>query len=51
MKSRRNQLLLVVGLFGALLTTAPQGLAQTREEKVRGDREKVESDGFWIYND
>lgn len=25
--------------------------AQTREEKVRGDREKVVSEGFWIYND
>lgn len=24
---------------------------QTREEKVRSDREKVESEGFWIYND
>ncbi len=51
MNSRRNQLLFVVGLFGALLTSCPNGLAQTREEKVRGDREKVESDGFWIYND
>lgn len=26
-------------------------LAQTREEIVRGDREKVEAAGFWIYND
>jgi serine protease Do len=25
--------------------------AQTREEKVRNDRRKVESEGFWIYND
>jgi hypothetical protein len=25
--------------------------AQTREEKVRADRKKVEADGFWIYND
>lgn len=24
--------------------------AQTREEKVRGDKAKVEADGFWIYN-
>ncbi len=24
---------------------------QTREEKVREDRRKVESEGFWIYND
>lgn len=26
-------------------------IAQTREELVRGDRENVEADGFWIYND
>jgi hypothetical protein len=26
-------------------------LAQTREEKVRGDRSNVEGDGYWIYND
>jgi serine protease Do len=25
--------------------------AQTREQKVRGDKAKVESAGFWIYND
>lgn len=25
--------------------------AQTREEKVRGDKQKIESEGFWIYND
>lgn len=25
--------------------------AQTREEKVRGDRKKVEADKLWIYND
>ena len=25
--------------------------AQTREEKVRADRTKVEAEGFWIYND
>ena len=51
MNLRRNQLLLVVGLLGFVWTTGPNGLAQTREEKVRGDREKVESEGFWIYND
>lgn len=27
------------------------GGAQTREEKVRNDRKKVEAEGFWIYND
>lgn len=26
-------------------------LSQTREEKVREDRRKVEAEGFWIYND
>jgi hypothetical protein len=25
--------------------------AQSREERVRNDRKKVEADGFWIYND
>ena len=25
--------------------------AQTREQKVRGDKEKYEAGGFWIYND
>ncbi len=25
--------------------------AQTREQKVRGDKAKVEAAGFWIYND
>lgn len=35
-----------------LLTTSAQfGFAQTREEKVRDDRKKVVSEGFWIYND
>ncbi|MCG6156553.1 Trx7/PDZ domain-containing (seleno)protein [Rubinisphaera margarita] len=39
-------------LFCALLCTltAPV-LAQTREEIVRGDKAKVEAEGFWIYND
>ena len=26
-------------------------LAQTREERVRADKQKVESEGFWLYND
>lgn len=34
-----------------LLATTSLALAQTREEKVRGDRQRVESEGFWIYND
>ena len=40
-------------LMGSLvsLSMLTSASAQTREEKVRGDREKVEADGFWIYND
>jgi len=33
------------------LIAAALAAAQTREEKVRNDRKKVEADGFWIYND
>lgn len=36
-------------LIGAMWQTAL--VAQTREQKVRGDREKVTKEGFWIYND
>ncbi len=35
----------------AILLTADFVSAQTREEKVRGDKAKVEAEGFWIYND
>ena len=34
-----------------VLIPASISLAQTREEKVRSDRQKVLEDGFWIYND
>jgi serine protease Do len=37
---------LFVSLFVASAVTA-----QTREQKVRADKEKVEAKGFWIYND
>src|SRR5262245_14712065 len=37
--------------LSACLTLAGAAAAQTREEKVRRDRQKVEADGFWIYND
>lgn len=30
---------------------AERALAQDRAAKVRGDRQRVEGDGFWIYND
>lgn len=35
----------------ALLSVFSTATAQTREEIVRGDRKKVEADGFWMYND
>jgi serine protease Do len=35
----------------AMLCLSSTAIAQTREEIVRGDREKVEAAGFWIYND
>ena len=35
----------------SLLVLAPSALAQTREEKVRADRQKVEAEGRWIYGD
>lgn len=41
-----NRLLLFVCCCLPALTHA-----QTREEKVRNDRKKVEAEGFWIYND
>lgn len=33
------------------LVLATCAWAQTREEKVRNDKKKVEAEGFWIYND
>lgn len=41
----RFLVLLVFALF------APPAVAQTREEKVRNDKTKVEKAGVWIYND
>jgi len=38
-----------IGLAAALVCGVAGG--QTREQKVRGDKAKVEADGFWIYND
>jgi len=39
-------------LFALLvLSTTSICVAQTREEKVRRDRQQVESNGYWIYND
>ncbi|WP_425613928.1 Trx7/PDZ domain-containing (seleno)protein [Anatilimnocola sp. NA78] len=44
---RRALLCLLVGLLGCVSTLS----AQTREQKVRGDKTKYEATGFWIYND
>ena len=41
-------LCLAGGWFGA--TGLSSAEAQTREEKVRSDREKVQAEGYWIYN-
>jgi hypothetical protein len=40
----------VFGLLCVVLLTAPLA-AQTRDQKVRSDRQKIEQEGFWIYND
>src|SRR5437762_8793837 len=34
-----------------LLAANAAAQAPTREQKVRGDKAKVEAEGFWIYND
>ena len=44
----RMPILWLLSLSPVLPTMAT---AQTREEKVREDRRKVEAEGFWIYND
>src|SRR4051794_37093666 len=46
-------LVLAVALVSGLCSDAAEqnAAAKTCEEKVRGDKEKVEADGFWIYND
>lgn len=41
---------LLLALTGLLLLTGVAA-AQTREQKVRADRQKIEAEGFWIYND
>lgn len=40
----------LLGVLSVLLT-AQSVSAQSREEKVRNDRKKVEAEGFWIYGD
>ena len=41
--------ILTIWMALGLICCAAAG--QTREQKVRGDKAKVEADGFWIYND
>jgi hypothetical protein len=42
---------LVLLALSAALAVSTSASAQTREDKVRNDRKKVEAEGFWIYND
>jgi hypothetical protein len=42
--------IIILSLFMAL-SVAGKAAAQSREDKVRADRKKIESEGFWIYND
>ncbi|MBL8815550.1 MAG: thioredoxin family protein [Planctomyces sp.] len=46
-------ILMAASLFGTRISTPlfAQEPKQTREQKVRGDKERVEKEGFWIYND
>ncbi|MBC8352149.1 MAG: PDZ domain-containing protein [Planctomycetes bacterium] len=46
MSARMIVLSLMLGSIGVV----PDVSGQTREEKVREDRRKVEAEGFWIYN-
>jgi len=41
----------LIALATGLLAGGIASAQQTREEKVRGDKTKVEAAGFWIYND
>lgn len=47
----RHRLLLLCIPFFPFSWSSCVAEAQTREEKVRADKEKVVADGFWIYND
>lgn len=49
--SRRFAALAAVVAVAHVLATAHTSPAQDRETKVRGDRERVEADERWIYND
>lgn len=47
----KNQLTQCVLLTATLLCGTTCAFGQTREEKVRGDKQKVEKEGYWHYND
>lgn len=48
----RVRTLAFLGLIATSVAVAlPEASGQTREEKVRNDRKKIEAEGFWIYND
>jgi len=38
-------------VLGLACCSALPAVAQTRREKILADREKVQAEGFWIYND
>lgn len=48
---KTNPSALLAGLLALGLATPVVGQPLTREEKVARDREQVEAEGFWIYND
>ncbi len=49
--SRVSALVSFVSLMALVIASAPFASAQSREEKVRGDKRKFESLGLWYYND
>lgn len=52
MKNRNHDMTLTrVCLLLSILAWSHSAPAQEREIKVRGDKKRVESDGYWIYND
>lgn len=40
-----------IAFFASFAVLATAAMAQDHEANVRNDRQKVEGDGFWIYND
>ena len=44
-------ILTVVTIFLIAVSSVSAQEKKTRDQKVREDREKVTSEGFWLYND